>query len=204
MAGEWNLCWLQMSVESTAPRADNLASWIRQIARGDRDAFETLYRTFAPRLFGYLYRTVGDCAVAEELTNDVMFEVWKGAAGFRGESKPSTWIFGIAHHKALNALRGKRPQHVELETAGQMADPSETPEEVSSRQERSQNVRAALARLSPEHREVIELTFTQGLHYQEIAQIVNCPVNTVKTRMFHAKEKLQQFLAEAGTARELA
>lgn len=191
-----------MNADSTEPGTDNLSSWIPQIARGDRDAFEALWRSFAQRLFGYLYRIVEDGALAEELTSDVMFEVWKGAARFRGESKPSTWIFGIAHHKALNALRGKRPQVVELETAGQMADPRETPEEASSREELGQNVRAALARLSREHREVIELTFTQGLHYQEIARIVNCPVSTVKTRMFHAKKKLLEFLAKTGAAGE--
>ena len=175
---------------------------IQEIAAGDRDAFEKLYRTYAPRLFRYLFSMTGDASRSEELTNDVMIAAWKGAPNFRGESRVSTWLFGIAHHKALNAVRGKQPLTVEIEQASEAAAPDEGPQEIVLRHSLEQTVRSALQELSPEHREVMELTFYQGLSYLEIAEIMQCPVNTVKTRMFYAKKKLQEVLGREGIAGE--
>ncbi|MSV35530.1 MAG: sigma-70 family RNA polymerase sigma factor [Bryobacterales bacterium] len=84
------------------------ATLLRGVAAGDRGAFEELYFSYQKRLFGYLYRVLGESGVAEELVNDVMVEVWKSAGRFRGDSKPATWIFGIAHHRLLNHLRRRR------------------------------------------------------------------------------------------------
>lgn len=172
--------------------------WIQQIAGGDRDAFEKLYKAYAARLFRYLFSMVGDANAAEELANDVMVAAWKGAAQFRGQSKPSTWLFGIAHHKALNELRRRHPQVVDIEEASEIASPVEGPDTAVTRHSLEQTVRGALQTLSPEHREVMELTFYQGLSYQEIAEIMQCPVNTVKTRMFYARKKLQEALEKEG------
>ena len=172
--------------------------WIQQIAGGDRDAFEKLYKAYAARLFRYLFSMLSDANAAEELANDVMVAAWKGAAQFRGQSKPSTWLFGIAHHKALNELRRRQPQVVDIEEASEVASSAEGPDTAVRRHSLEQTVRGALQTLSPEHREVMELTFYQGLSYQEIAEIMQCPVNTVKTRMFYAKKKLQEALEQEG------
>lgn len=172
--------------------------WIQQIAGGDRDAFEKLYKAYAARLFRYLFSMLSDANAAEELANDVMVAAWKGAAQFRGQSKPSTWLFGIAHHKALNELRRRQPQVVDIEEASEVASPAEDPDTAITRHSLEQTVRGALQTLTPEHREVMELTFYQGLSYQEIAEIMQCPVNTVKTRMFYAKKKLQEALEKEG------
>jgi RNA polymerase sigma-70 factor (ECF subfamily) len=172
--------------------------WIQQIAGGDRDAFEKLYKAYAARLFRYLFSVVGDANAAEELANDVMVAAWKGAASFKGQSKPSTWLFGIAHHKALNELRRRQPQMVEIEQASDVAASGEGPDTAVRRESLEQSVRSALRALSAEHREVVELTFYQGLSYQEIAEIMESPVNTVKTRMFYAKKKLQEALEKEG------
>lgn len=177
---------------------------IQEIAAGDRDAFEKLYRAYAPRLFRYLFSMTGDASTSEELTNDVMIAAWKGAPNFRGESRVSTWLFGIAHHKALNELRKKHPVTVEDEEASQMADSAESPEQVVQRHGLEQTVRGALQELSPDQREVVELTFYHGLSYQEIAEIVQSPVNTVKTRMFYAKKKLQDVLGREGILGEMS
>jgi RNA polymerase sigma-70 factor (ECF subfamily) len=172
--------------------------WIQQIAGGDRDAFEKLYKAYAARLFRYLFSMLGDANAAEELVNDVMVAAWKGAGQFRGQSKPSTWLFGIAHHKALNELRRRQPQVVDIEEASEVASTAEGPDTAVRRRSLEQTVRGALQTLSPEHREVMELTFYQGLSYQEIAEIMQCPVNTVKTRMFYARKKLQEALEKEG------
>lgn len=172
------------------------AEWIRRIAAGDRRAFEELYAVYAKRVFRFMIRMVRDEARAEELVNDVLVEVWKSAGRFEGRSKPSTWIFGIAHHKGLNALRGKKVQLTELDEASPIADPQEGADVAVDRGTLRKRVQAALEELSPDHRTVVELTFFHGLSYPEIAEAIGCPTGTVKTRMFHAKKRLGPLLAE--------
>jgi RNA polymerase sigma-70 factor (ECF subfamily) len=178
------------------------ALWLKQIAAGNRDAFEQLYGEYQKRLFRYFLRLVSRAEVAEELTNDVLVEVWKKAGEFRGLSKVSTWIFGIAHYKAMNQYRGKKPPTLDIAAASNEADPSATPEEKAAQVNLKEKIKRALQALSPEHREVMELTFTNGLSYQEISEIMQCPVNTVKTRMFYAKKQLQEVLQKMGIRRD--
>jgi len=183
--------------EDTSPERET--QWIRDIAKGDRGAFESFYQTYQSRLFHYLYVMVRAVELAEELTNDVMLEVWKGAGRFRGQSKPSTWLFGIAHHKALNELRRRRPPLESLQTLHKTPDPALGPEALTVRDSVRAGIWRALSALSPEHREVVELTFYHQATYQEIAAIVSCPANTVKTRAFYAKRHLRKLLAEEGS-----
>jgi len=182
--------------EESSPEQE--ASWIAQIAQGDRDAFEALYRSYRARLFGYLFRRTDDASLAEELASDVLFEVWRGAKRFRGDSRPSTWIFGIAHHKAMSAYRKRPPESVELDAAAQVADPGQGPEEAAAGEQRRRRLREAIRRLSPDHREVIDLTFFHGCSYAEIARIMKCPIATVKTRMFYARKKLLDIVGKMG------
>jgi RNA polymerase sigma-70 factor, ECF subfamily len=187
-----------MELDSTDTGREPDALWIKQIAEGNRDAFERFYGEYQKRLFRYFMRLVNRSEAAEELTNDVLVEVWKKAGEFRGLSKVSTWIFGIAHYKALNEFRARKPATVEIEMAANEADPGETPEESAAQVNLKEKIKRALQALSPEHREVMELTFTNGLSYQEISDIMQCPVNTVKTRMFYAKKQLQEILDKMG------
>ena len=176
---------------------------IQRIAEGSREAFEQLYRAWQTRLFRYLLRMVGDSGAAEELTNDTMVAAWKAAPGFKGQSKVSTWLFAIARNKALNSLRRRQPETVEVEEAMAVAASSGGQEQSVSRNRLHTTMKDALQQLSPEHREVMELTFYQELSYQEIAEIMQCPVNTVKTRMFYAKKKLQEILEGRGITGEM-
>ena len=190
-----------MELDSTTIGREPDALWIKQIAEGNRDAFEKLYAEYQKRLFRYFIRLVSVTEAAEELTNDVLVEVWKKAGDFRGLSKVSTWIFGIAHHKAMNELRGRKPPTLDIEAAANESDPGATPEESAAQVNLKEKIKRALQALSPEHREVMELTFTNGLSYQEISDIMRCPVNTVKTRMFYAKKQLQEVLEKMGVTR---
>ncbi len=178
--------------------ADPELLWVQQIARGDRDAFEKLYAAYHVRLFRYLFRMVGETSLAEELTNDVMVQAWKSAVKFRGDSKASTWLFAIARNKALNELRRRQPVTVDIEVATTVAASTQSPEESVSRDDLQKTMKEAIAQLSPDHREVIDLTFYHGLSYQEIAAIMECPLNTVKTRMFYARKRLQELLEGQG------
>jgi len=175
-------------------------NWIREIANGNRSSFERLFHAYYRRIFGFLLRLVGRADAAEELTNDVMMGVWKGAAGFKGDSKVSTWIFGIAHFRAVSWLRRSSFETIDIDDAGPLKDPHELKEESLLRESTREGVRRALAKLTPAHREVIELTFYQEFSYPEIAAILSCPVNTVKTRMFYARKELRELLEERSTA----
>ncbi|HEX9942718.1 MAG TPA: sigma-70 family RNA polymerase sigma factor [Thermoanaerobaculia bacterium] len=179
------------------PPNDELAL-LRRVAAKDRKAFEALYHLYYRRLFGYLLKLTRRADLVEEVLNDVMLAVWKGAPGFDGRSRPSTWIFGIAYHKALKAL-ARRPEQPE-ETEGPEPVDSEEPESLAARRELAGVLGRALGTLSPEQRAVVELTYYYGMAYQEIAEIVGCPVNTVKTRMFHARRRLRELLPGLGVS----
>ncbi len=185
----------------TEPVPDADIELVARVATGDKQAFETLFTDYGERVFRYAHRLIHDVPRAEEVTNDVMIEVWKNAAKFEGRSKVSTWILGITRHLALNAVRGKKLDTVDVDLAPEIVDPSESAEQGALSDEREdlkQKLRAALAELSADHRDVIELTFFHGCSYQEIAAIVDCPENTVKTRMYHAKKQLQGILPGLG------
>lgn len=169
---------------------------LQRTAAGDRAAFEQLYRTHFRRLFGYIVRMVHDAALAEEVTSDVMVEVWKSAKRFRGASRVSTWMYGIARNKALSARRRPVAPTVDVEQAVELADSADLQDALLEHADVKEAVAKALAQLSAEHQEVMELTFYQGFSYPEIAEILGCPVNTVKTRMFYARQQLKVRLAE--------
>jgi RNA polymerase sigma-70 factor (ECF subfamily) len=182
---------------------DSETTLLRRVGAHDRKAFESLYHLYYRRLFSYLLKVTRRADLVEEVLNDVMLAIWKGAAGFDGRSRPSTWIFGIAYHKALKAL--SRRTSAAFDTATPEREPAEPvdheePESLLARRELAGVLGQALRALPPEQRTVVELTYYYGLPYQEIAEIMGCPVNTVKTRMFHARRRLKEILPEMGVS----
>lgn len=173
---------------------------LRRIGAKDRTAFEALYQLYYRRLFAYVFKLTRRAELVEEVVNDVLLAVWQSAPRFDGRSRPSTWIFGIAYHKTLKTLArpaNRRPGGDEEAEAPELVDPDE-PESLVARRELRGALGRALANLTPEHRAVVELTYFYGCSYQEIAEIVGCPVNTVKTRMFHARRRLRELLPGLG------
>jgi RNA polymerase sigma-70 factor (ECF subfamily) len=167
------------------------------IARRDRVAFETFFRAHGSAVHRFVRDLVRDEGLAEELTSDVMVEVWRSAGKFGGRSRARTWVFGIAHHKAIDALRKRRATLVPLDDLLGAASDASTPEDAALRAEEGERLDAALASLSAEHRAVLELTYVEGFSQKEVADIVACPVATVKTRAFYAKQRLRDALATA-------
>jgi RNA polymerase sigma-70 factor (ECF subfamily) len=168
---------------------------LQAIIAKDRDAFDTLYRDYFPRLMDFLVRFVGHGGLAEEVVNDTMYVVWSRAASFAGRSRVSTWIFGIAYKQAIKRLEREgrlRLDRLPDEQESHAAVPS-VESEISSLQ-LQEMLDKAVQRLSPSHRSVVELTYHFGYSYLEIAEIVGCPVNTVKTRMFHARTQMRRIL----------
>ncbi|HYZ16760.1 MAG TPA: sigma-70 family RNA polymerase sigma factor [Candidatus Acidoferrum sp.] len=168
---------------------------IARIVERDRLAFEAFFRAHGRGVHRFLGDLVRDEGLAEELTSDVMVEVWRSAARYAGRARVRTWMFGIAHHKAIDALRRRRAQTVPLD--GLLGVPSalESPEDSALRALERTRLDEALATLSAEHRAVLQLTYLEGFSQSEIAEIVSCPVATVKTRAFYAKLRLRDALA---------
>ena len=168
---------------------------IARIADGDRDAWGRLFQCYAGRIYRYALMMVREQALAEEVVQETMLAIWKGARAFRGEGKPSTWILGIARHKALDKLRREQRS---AEAQAEQDEPAFElePEQEARRELLRERVRGALERLEPEHRETVVLAFYHGLSYKEIAELMGCPQGTVKSRMFYAKERLRALLEE--------
>jgi RNA polymerase sigma-70 factor (ECF subfamily) len=169
------------------------AALIANVASGDERAFEALYRRYFARLSRFLERMTRRPVLVEEVVNDTFLTVFRNAHKYRHDAKPSTWIFAIAYRKGLKAL-SRLDEAVGDGTQGnELADDSE-PQDAMLHWQRQRLLGQALRSLSVKHRTVVELTYFQGADYREIAQIMDCPVDTVKTRMFHARRHLKALL----------
>jgi RNA polymerase sigma-70 factor, ECF subfamily len=164
---------------------------IARIAQADRAALKELYLLYHRRLARFLTRITSRYDLAEEIINDTFWVVWQRAGEFRGASYVSTWLMGIAYRRGLKAL--KRARNMQA-GAHDVAEEGGASHEPWSGAERREWLNVALERLPSEQRLVLELAYHLGHSCEEIAQIMNCPVNTVKTRMFHARKKLKVLL----------
>ena len=180
---------------STVGTAEGEASLVGRVAAGDRRAFEMLYRVYFPRLARFLQRMTRSVPLIEEIVNDTLLVVWQKAATFDGSCKVSTWIFAIAYRKACKAL------HALDEPVGDAADEcvggdAGRPDWRFEQQRLAHAVDAAVATLPLAQRAAFQLTFYHDMGYAEIAEIMECPVNTVKTRLFHARRRLATLLED--------
>jgi RNA polymerase sigma factor (sigma-70 family) len=187
--------------QASSAGVDDDFTLIRRVATRDRQAFEALYQRYARRLYSYLSKFLRQRESVEEVLNDVMLVVWQNAGRFDCTSRLSTWIFGIAYHKALKALARAPKGPSGTPPYPPRYSHQDDPEEVMTRREIGRTIARALSALPPQQRAVVELTFYDECSYGEIAAITKCPVNTVKTRMFHARRRLAPLLAELGLRR---
>ena len=167
---------------------------IDRIAGKDMRAFEELYRIYHPRLTRFLSNMLRRPQLVEEVLNDTLLVVWNRPEGFNGTSKVSTWIFAIAYRKALKALR-RHDEPMEDKYAETRESAEAGPEQQLGRRQAQAALMSAIGELSADHRAVVDLTYFHEIGYREIAEIMACPVDTVKTRMFHARRHLKAKLA---------
>ncbi len=163
---------------------------IARICGSDHAAFEDLYKRYYQRLFRFCYRITRSVDSIEEIINDVMYVVWKKAPTFHAGTRLSTWIFGIAYKKCLKCVSERmQVEHLEIEDAEEFI-PGVLDKGLENLEIEDWIV-VAFSALPADQRAVLELTYHQELHYSEIAEIMDCPENTVKTRMFHARKKIK-------------
>lgn len=173
---------------------------LRRIGHGDRTALRELYTRYYQPVLRFIYRITGRLELAQEGVNDVMMLVWRSSESFGHRSSVSTWIMGIAYRKALKALAASRrwSDRIAPLDFDNWVERSAPAGEHSDNGDLRDLLDEGLRHLSPEHRAVVELTYFYGCSYEEIAAIAACPVNTVKTRMFHARAKLKTLLPRLG------
>jgi RNA polymerase sigma-70 factor (ECF subfamily) len=188
-----------MSDPASAPEGED-GRWLRAVARKqDAEAFRALFDRYFPRVFVFIQRRVGDRELARELTSDVFLEVWTQAAQFRGEARVSTWIFGIARFKTLEAARGQqRFKRSRVVSAGEEVI-SRVPESRSAATQMGarhdlRRVVEAMERLPRDQREALELAVIEGLEPEEIASRQRISRDTVKTRVSRARRSLRRML----------
>jgi RNA polymerase sigma-70 factor (ECF subfamily) len=168
-----------------------------RIEQRDEGAFRELYCAFSRKLYAYVLRQLSDPAQAEEIVADTLYEVWKAPAKFRGDSQFSTWLIGIARNKVLMHWRSRKPD-ADHDDVADLAEqlPSDAPGafDIMADQQRSEGVRTCVDKLGTDHRECVHLVFYQGMALADVARIQQIPEGTVKTRLFHARQKLKQCL----------
>lgn len=178
---------------------------IKACAPSNEEAFAALYQRYEKRVFQYLMTIMNEATLAEETLVEVMLAIWKGLSTFQGQSKVSTWIFGIAHHKAVDALRKVTSQQrggMPLDDIVETAESNENPLEDAQQKRMATLTNQALTTLSPDHREILHMAFYEELSYPEIAELLGIPVNTVKTRVYYAKQQLKKSLQHQGVTEE--
>jgi RNA polymerase sigma factor (sigma-70 family) len=185
----------QLTTRNSHPVQDNVL--IQRISNADETALEMLYHNYYYRLHRFIGRTAWCDAQIDEIINDVMYTVWEKADTFNFQCQLSTWIFGIAYNKTRQALRDARSiQEDSIDDMDMDNTLFGTTDSALAQLESRDWLDSVLKVLSPAQRAVIELTYFEGLHYNEIALLMDCPENTVKTRMHHARKILATHLQQ--------
>lgn len=170
---------------------------LKKISEGDREAFATLYLSYQPRLVKFCSRILkNDIALAADIADEALIEVWRSAGSFSGRSQPSTWIHSIARFRLIGYLR-KNKELLQDESSEWLnfEDESILPDEQIMLSERDDAIISSLGKLSDKHREVIELVYFRELAIKDIAVMLDISENTVKTRMFYARNHLKGILS---------
>lgn len=182
----------------------NETDLIRNAAAGDRQAFGQLVGTYQNQIYRFLIRTLGSESDAQDVTQNTFLLAWRKLDQFRGDAKLSTWLTQIAVNQAASYRRKRKPRpfadtasrkDTEHHAVSLSDDHEPPPSNRAESEERDQLVQNALNRLSDEHREVLVLKEFQDHDYQEIADLVGCPIGTVRSRLHRARVELAQLLA---------
>jgi RNA polymerase sigma-70 factor, ECF subfamily len=182
------------AIAATAGETSSDEILIERIAAGNKLAMQALFARHRTSVYRWLLRFVSNETLAEDLLSEVFLDVWRQAARFECRSSVSTWLLSIARHNALSARRRRTEAELDEKIQATVADPADDPEVALGEKDRDELLRRALTRLSPEHRQVIDLVYYHEKSVDEVAQILDVPPATVKTRVFYARKKLAELV----------
>ena len=177
------------------------AELLRRIGQGDEDAMAAFYREHGRVVFAQVLLVAGERVLAEEIVQDTMFAVWRGAGSFRGESSVRSWVIAIARRQTRDRLRGRRLRVVDGAFLADQPASGPGPEVMALDRAELAEVKGAIRELAPAHREVLGLAFGSGLSLSEAADVLEIPVGTVKSRLAAARTALNRILNEMGQNR---
>lgn len=166
---------------------------------GDREAFGALVEQYRDNVYRLAYRMCGNAYDADEAAQEAFVAAWRALPNFRGDAKFSTWLYRLTTNAAIDVMRReKRHQTVGDGEMMELADDADSPQETVERTEQQETVQKALATLSEEYREVLLLRYMEELDYAEIAEVLQLPSGTVKSRINRAKAALKTALLKSG------
>lgn len=174
---------------------------LRRIGDGDEEAMASFYREHGRVVFAQVLLVAGERTLAEEIVQDTMLAIWRGAHTFRGESSVRSWAIAIARRQTRDRQRGRRLQVVDDAFLADQPGPGPGPENTALDRAELAEVRDAIQQLAPAHREVLGLAFGCGLSLPEVADVLQIPVGTVKSRLSSARTALNRTLDAKGQNR---
>jgi RNA polymerase sigma-70 factor, ECF subfamily len=184
------------AIAATAGEYSSDELLVERIAAGDKLAMQVLFARHRTNIYRWLFRFVGSETVAEDLLSDVFLDVWQQAGRYEGRAAVSTWLLSIARFKALSARRRRTDAELDETIEATVADSADDPEIALQKKGRNELLRQAISKLSPEHREIIDLVYYHEKSVEDAAYILSIPPGTVKTRMFYARKKLAELVQE--------
>ncbi len=185
----------------TSPTSLDDMGLLRLIAQGDKSAMHSLFTRHRLRIYRFLLRLTSNRETAEELTSEVFLEVWRGAGKYQARSQVSTWLLAISRHLAWSTMRRRQTDQLDAGFADQLEDMSDSPEIAFQKKQQGAIVAHCLTKLTPAHREVIDLVYYHERTINEVSEIVGIPVATVKTRMHYARKEIGTLLERFGINR---
>jgi RNA polymerase sigma-70 factor, ECF subfamily len=187
------------SCNFTKPESD--ASFLVLIAQGDRRAMHMLFARNKTRVYRHALRLTKDDAVAQDLVSEVFLAVWRQSAQFEGRSQVSTWLLAIARNLAATVLKRRPVESLHNGIADSVPDVADNPEVAAGKLQEKSILTTCLTKLSPLHREIIDLIYYHDKSVTEVSEIIGVPPSTVKTRMFYARNEMAELLKERGIDR---
>src|SRR5262245_14318880 len=189
------ICQITPAIAKLAPESLSDHELLVAISTRDQRAMEELFDRYESQVYRYILRSFKDQGLAEDVTAETFCEVWRAAAGtFKGQAKVATWLLAIARNLAISVLRRRSEQALDETAALTIEDAADNPEVTAAKKQRDAIIARCLGALSPIHRQLIDFFYFQDKSIAEVAELTGVPVNTVKTRMFRARNLMGELL----------
>lgn len=183
-----------------AKRVQSDRDLLTSIAAGDRSAMRAFYDRYNVQVYRFVLRLIRDASNAEDVVSEVFFVVWRQAGRFEYRSEVSTWVLAIARYKAISVMRQRQDEPLEDAAAHEIVDEANDSQVALEKKDTAAVLRGCLTRLSAKHREVIDLVYYHEKSVNEVAEIIGVPTNTVKTRLFYARQQMRKLYEQTAMA----